>query len=707
MTHKKIASQLDIPATKVAKTIALLQNDCSIPFIARYRKEQTGGLDELEIASIKEALKKAEDLDKRRHSILATIEEQGALTEDIKQRILACEEIQELEDLYLPYKKKRKTKASVARENGLEPLAKIIMSQQSNTIEQTASRFVKGSINDTATALEGARHIIAEWINEHLFARKRLRSLFEYKAMLRSKVVKTKAEEAEKYKDYFDWEERLSRCASHRFLAINRAATEGYLRVQAHPDEEEALEILSSIFVKSQNDASKQVELAIKDSYQRLLKPALTTEILNKAKQKADETAIRVFAENLKQLLLAPPLGKARVLAIDPGFRSGCKLVCLDEQGALLHNETIYPHPPQSDSKGAMKKITSLINSFRIDAIAIGNGTAGRETEQLISRIRFHQDVKVFSVHENGASVYSASSIARAEFPQYDVTVRGAVSIGRRLMDPLAELVKIDPKAIGVGQYQHDVDQNQLKDSLNEVVAHCVNAVGVNLNTASEHLLSYVSGLGPKLAENILAHRNEHGPFESREDLKKVNRLGTKAFEQAAGFLRIRNGKNPLDKAAVHPESYGIVEKMAKDLAVSLEELIGDKEKIKAIKIENYTTASIGLPSLQDIVKELQKPGLDPRNQIEMFAFDPSIKHIDDLSIGLVLPGIINNITNFGCFVDIGIKENGLVHISQLTDRFISDPAEVIRLHQHVMVKILEIDTQRKRIALSMKDVKQ
>ena len=707
MIHKKIATQLDILATKVAKTIELLNNDCSIPFIARYRKEHTGGLDEVEIASIKDALKKAEDLDKRRHSIIQTIDEQGVLTEDLKQRLLSCEEIQELEDLYLPYKKKRKTKASIARENGLEPLAKMLMAQQTASTEQLANRFTSSTVENTEAALEGARHIIAEWINEHLFARKRLRSLFEYKAILCSKVIKTKIEEADKYKDYFDWEERLNRCASHRFLAISRGATEGLLRVHAYPEEIEALDILSSIFVKANNDCATQVKLAIKDSYQRLLKPALTTELLNKAKHKADETAIRVFAENLKQLLLAPPLGKARVLAIDPGFRSGCKLVCLDEQGALLHNETIYPHPPQSDSKGAMKKITSLINSFRIDAIAIGNGTAGRETEQLISRIRFNQDVKVFSVHENGASVYSASSIARAEFPQYDVTVRGAVSIGRRLMDPLAELVKIDPKAIGVGQYQHDVDQQQLKESLNEVVAHCVNAVGVNLNTASEHLLSYVSGLGPKLAENILSYRNENGPFKDREELKKVTRLGAKAFEQAAGFLRIRNGKNPLDNAAVHPESYGIVRKMAKDLSIPLEDLIGDKEKIKTIKIENYTTAQIGLPSLQDIIKELQKPGLDPRNQIEMFAFDSSIKHIDDLSIGLVLPGIINNITNFGCFVDIGIKENGLVHISQLTDRFISDPAEVVRLHQHVMVKILEIDTQRKRIALSMKDVKQ
>lgn len=707
MIHKKIAIQLNLAPANVQQTILLLQEDCSIPFIARYRKEQTGGLDEVEIGAIKEALRLSEELNKRRESILHTIEEQGALTEELKTKLLACEQIQELEDLYLPYKKKRKTKASVAKEKGLAPLAKMLMPQNATDIDQMASRFVNREVSSIEEALEGARHIIAEWINEHLYARKRLRSLFEHKAMLRSKIIKGKEEEADKYKDYFEWEESIKRCASHRFLAISRASQEGFLRIQAQPEESEALEILESIFIKANNSSANQVKLAVKDAYQRLLKPALTSEILKITKQKADQTAINVFAENLKQLLLAAPLGKARILAIDPGFRSGCKLVCLDEQGALLHNETIYPHPPQSDGKGAMKKITSLINSFRIDAIAIGNGTAGRETEQLIGRMRFNQDVKVFSVHENGASVYSASSIARAEFPQYDVTVRGAVSIGRRLMDPLAELVKIDPKAIGVGQYQHDVDQNLLKDSLNQVVAHCVNAVGVNLNTASEHLLSYVSGLGPKLAENIVTFRNENGPFESREQLKKVSRLGNKAFEQSAGFLRIRNGKNPLDNSSVHPESYSIVKRMAKDLSTPLNELIGDKEKISSIQVEKYTTQSIGLPSLHDIVKELQKPGLDPRNKIEMFAFDPNIKRIDDLSIGLTLPGIINNITNFGCFVDIGIKENGLVHISQLTDRFISDPAEIVRLHQHVMVKVLEIDAQRKRIALSMKDVKQ
>lgn len=707
MLHKKIALQLNLSPENVQQTISLLQEDCSIPFIARYRKEQTGALDEVAIGNIKEALRLAEELNKRRESILNAIEEQAALTDELKNKLLRCEQIQELEDLYLPYKKKRKTKASVAREKGLETLAKMLMPQNATDLAQMASRFVKGDVASTAEALEGARHIIAEWVNEHSYARKRLRSLFESRAMLRSKLVKGKEEEADKYKDYFDWEENLKRCASHRFLAINRAATEGLLRIQAQPDEADALEILESIFIKAHNESAAQLKLALKDAYQRLLKPALTTELLKNAKQKADQTAINVFAENLKQLLLAAPLGKARVLAIDPGFRSGCKLVCLDEQGALLHNETIYPHPPQSDSKTAMKKISSLINSFRIDAIAIGNGTAGRETEQLIGRIRFNQDVKVYSVHENGASVYSASAIARAEFPQYDITVRGAVSIGRRLMDPLAELVKIDPKAIGVGQYQHDVDQNQLKESLNQVVEHCVNAVGVNLNTASEHLLSYVSGLGPKLAENIVKHRTENGPFESRESLKKVTRLGAKAFEQAAGFLRIRKAKNPLDNSSVHPERYGIVKKMAKELATPLDELIGDKEKIKTIHLEKYMSKTIGLPSLQDIVKELQKPGLDPRNQIEMFAFDPNIKRIDDLSVGIVLPGIINNITNFGCFVDIGIKENGLVHISQLTDRFISDPAEVVRLHQHVMVKVMEIDIPRKRIALSMKDVKQ
>ena len=699
-----IHQSVDTTSRNIEKTIGLLQEDCTIPFIARYRKDQTGNLDEVAIENISKAMQSYDVLIKRKETILTSIEEQGFLTETLKENISKSFDLVELEDLYLPFKKKRKTKASIARENGLEPLAKIIMAQRSEDLSSIASKYCKGIIESEELALEGARDIIAEWINENGFVRKLLRRKFEQKAIVSSKVIKSKEkdEEAKKFEQYFDWSELLSRIASHRLLALLRAENEGFVRVKVEIDKEDALDSIERTIVKTNGNCAEQINIAIKDSYKRLLEPALSNEALQEAKLKADKGSIKVFANNLSQLLLGAPLGEKRILAIDPGYRSGCKIVCLDENGGLLYNETIFPHPPQKESAMAMKKIRSMVNSYKIDAIAIGNGTASRETEFFIKKIAFDKPLQVFIVNEAGASVYSASKIAREEFPNYDVTVRGAVSIGRRLADPLAELVKIDPKSIGVGQYQHDVDQNLLKNELDTVVMHSVNAVGVNLNTASKSLLNYVSGIGEKLAENILAYRAENGTFESRNELKKVPRLGDKAFQQAAAFVRIVGGDNPLDNSAVHPEAYTIVEKMAKDLKISVNELISNKEKIALIKIDDYVTDTLGIMTLKDILKELEKPGLDPRKSAKIFEFDASVKTINNLTIGKVLPGIVNNITNFGCFVDIGIKESGLVHISQLKEGFVSDVNEVVKLHQHVVVKVLEVDESKKRIQLSM-----
>jgi uncharacterized protein len=699
-----IIAQTRLPASSVKNTVNLLNQDCTIPFISRYRKEVTGNLDEVQIGAIVKYKMQFESLEKRKTAILKALEERGVLTSELKVKVNACQDSITLEDLYLPYKKSRKTKAETARKNGLEPLAKIIMSQNANDIDNIAKRYVKGSISSSEAALEGARHIIAEWINERSDIRTNLRSQLERHAMISTKVVKAKKddEHAQKFRDYFEWEEALSRIPSHRLLAILRAENEGFIRVKIEIDDARALSHIANKIIKSQNACTNQIERAISDAYKRLLFPSLSNEALHKAKDKADEGAISIFAKNLKQLLLGSPLGEKRVLAIDPGFRSGCKVVCLDEKGDLKHNETIYPHPPKNDQIGAIKKISSLTEAHRIEAIAIGNGTASRETEALIRKIRFKNDVQVFVVSEAGASIYSASKIAREEFPNYDVTVRGSVSIGRRLQDPLAELVKIDAKSIGVGQYQHDVDQNKLKKELDVVVENCVNSVGVNINTASHSLLSYVSGIGPKLAENIVNYRRENGAFQNRNVIKKVPRLGDKAFEQGAGFLRIKDGENPLDDSAVHPESYAIVKKMAKDEGVLLSELIGDKTILQKINLKNYCTNTIGLLTLQDIIKELEKPGLDIREQAKVFTFNQNIKTITDLKEGQLLPGIVNNITAFGCFVDIGIKESGLIHVSNLSDSFVKDVNEHVHLHQQIVVKVLEIDVVRKRIQLKL-----
>tara|TARA_R110002012_G_scaffold322106_1_gene555828 strand:- start:10487 stop:12610 length:2124 start_codon:yes stop_codon:yes gene_type:complete len=701
---KFITSKTQLPESSVKNTIQLLNDACTIPFISRYRKEATGNLDEVEIGDIVKYKEQFEALEKRKTSILKALEEQKALTDDLKQKILKTEDLTTLEDLYLPFKKSRKTKAETARKNGLEPLAKIIMSQNANDIESVAYNYLKGDIQSVEDAFEGARHIIAEWINERTDIRNNIRYQLERFAIISTKAVKTKKEtdEAQKYRDYFDWNESLSRIPSHRLLAILRAENEGFIRVKIEIDDERALEKIKDRIVRSNNDCAKQIEIAIKDAYKRLLLPSLSNEALQAAKEKADDSAISVFAKNLKQLLLGSPLGEKRVLAIDPGFRTGCKVVCLDAQGNLKYNETIYPHPPKNDSIGAMKKISSLSDAYKIEAIAIGNGTASRETEALIRKIRFKNDVQVFVVSEAGASIYSASKIAREEFPNYDITVRGSVSIGRRLQDPLAELVKIGAKSIGVGQYQHDVDQSKLKNELDRVVESCVNAVGVNLNTASKSLLSYVSGIGEKLAENIITYRDEQGAFSSREDLKRVTRLGDKAFEQGAGFLRIKGAQNPLDDSAVHPESYAIVEKMAKDLGKPISDLIGNKTLLQNINLKHYCTDSVGLPTLQDIMKELEKPGLDIREQAKVFTFNQHIKTISDVQEGQLLPGIVNNVTNFGAFVDIGIKESGLIHVSNLSDSFVSDVNAHIRLHQQVIVKVLEVDISRKRIQLKL-----
>jgi len=704
-----IQNQTNIASKSIEATIKLLSEDCTIPFISRYRKDQTGNLDEVQIEDIAKAKKHYNEIIKRKESILKSIEEQNALSPELKSKIENSFDLQELEDFYLPYKKTRKTKGDTARENGLEPLAKIIMSQSrsvgTDDIEFLASKYLNAKVKNEDEALQGARDIIAEWINENLFIRKNLRRLFQRKAEITTKVVKTKKDDeaAQKFNQYFDWNEPISKAPSHRLLAMLRAEAEGFVKLNVTVEKEEALDFIEENIIKNKNsDATEHLELAIKDSYKRLLEPAISNETLQEAKAKADIKAIDVFSENLRQLLLAPPLGEKRILAIDPGYRTGCKVVCLDEKGDLLNNETIYPHAPQNDTAMAMKKIRSMVNAYNIEAISIGNGTASRETEFFIKKIAFDKPVQVFVVSEAGASVYSASKIAREEFSNYDVTVRGSVSIGRRLSDPLAELVKIDPKSIGVGQYQHDVDQTKLQSALDSTVMSCVNSVGININTASKSLLSYVSGIGEKMAENIVAYRSENGPFEDRKQLKKVPRLGEKAYQQAAAFIRIKEGKNPLDNSAVHPEAYLIVEKMAKDLGIKTTELIANKEKIAQIKPENYITTEIGILTLKDILKELEKPGLDPRKAAKIFEFDPNVRSIKDLKTGMILPGIVNNITAFGCFVDVGIKESGLVHISQLKEGFVSDVNEVVKMHQHVQVKVVEVDEARKRIQLTM-----
>ncbi|MDN3665136.1 Tex family protein [Algibacter miyuki] len=699
-----IISNTNLPEQSVKNTVELLNEDCTIPFISRYRKERTGNLDEVQIGDIVKFKDLFEALEKRKKAILKALEEQGVLTSELEQKIINTLDLTTLEDLYLPYKKSRKTKAEKARQSGLEPLAKIIMSQNANDVESIAYKYVKNDITSVEDALEGARHIIAEWINERTDIRNNIRRQLERFAMISTKVIKTKSddENAQKFRDYFDWEENLSRIPSHRLLAILRAEKEGFIRVKIAIDNDRALDNIERRIIKSNNACAEEITIAIKDAYKRLLLPSLSNEALQISKDTADEAAITVFAKNLKQLLLGSPLGEKRILAIDPGFRSGCKVVCLDAQGQLKYNETIYPHPPKSDSIGAMKKISSLCDAYKIEAIAIGNGTASRETEALIRKVHFKNDVQVFVVSEAGASIYSASKIAREEFPDYDVTVRGSVSIGRRLQDPLAELVKIDAKSIGVGQYQHDVDQTKLQKQLDVVVENCVNAVGVNINTASKSLLSYVSGIGPKLAENIFNYRNENGVFKSRNDIKKVPRLGGKAFEQGAAFLRIKDAKNPLDDSAVHPESYTIVTQMAKDAKTSVTDLINNKEALQKINLKKYCSETVGLLTLEDIVKELEKPGLDIREQAKVFAFNQNIKTITDLHEGQLLPGIVNNITNFGCFVDVGIKESALIHVSNLSDSFVKDVNEHVSLHQQIIVKVLEVDVARKRIQLKL-----
>ena len=700
-----ISESLNLSHKSVSNTVNLLKEGATIPFISRYRKEATGSLDEVSIADIQSELKKLEELDKRKETILKSIEEQGKLTDDLKKRIQGTWDPTTLEDLYLPYKKKRKTRASVAREQGLEPLAQTIFEQRNDNIETLAGNYITEEVPDIEAALQGARDIIAEWINEDEKARNRIRFLFKKEAVVRSKVARNKEEEGAKYRDYFEYAESLNRCPSHRMLAIRRGEEEGFLRVSMGPEEEDAIFLLEKQFVKNHNASGQQVKGAIEDCYKRLLGSSIETEFRKISKEKADEEAIKVFSENLRQLMLSPPLGQKAVLGIDPGFRTGCKVVCLDKGGKLLYDTAIYPHPPQKDVYDAKETLLELVHKYNIEAIAVGNGTAGRETMGLCRSIDFNRSLEVFMVNESGASIYSASAIAREEFPQYDVTVRGAVSIGRRLMDPLAELVKIDAKSIGVGQYQHDVNQTQLKDSLDRVVESCVNSVGINLNTASKHLLTYISGLGPTLAQNIVDFRDENGLFTSRAQLKKVPRMGDKAFEQCAGFLRIRNGKNPLDNTAVHPETYEVVKQMAKDMGCKVEDLIKNDSIRKQIDLNRYQSATVGLPTLKDIMSELAKPGLDPRGSAKSFQFAENVKTIEDLQIGMVIPGIITNITNFGAFVDIGIKAGGLVHISQLANKFVKNPADVVSLQQEVMVKVMDVDMARGRVALSMKEV--
>lgn len=680
----------------------LLEGGATIPFISRYRKEVTGGLDEVQIEAIQSQYEKLQETAKRKETILKTIEAQGKLTQELQKRIEQTWDATELEDIYLPYKPKRKSRAETARQLGLEPLSTLLMMQREPNPELIAKRYVKGEVKSVEEALKGARDIIAEQVSENEQSRSYVRNAFGRDAVLTSRVVKTKEAEAAKYRDYFDWQEPLKRCSSHRLLAIRRGEAEGMLKVSITPNDNYCMEQLQRQYVRGRNGSSEQVNMAIDDAYKRLLKPSIESEFAGMSKEKADEEAIRVFAENLRQLLLASPLGQKRVMGIDPGFRTGCKVVCLDAQGNLLHNENIYPHPPIGKTKEAMSRLQKMLEAYRIEAIAIGDGTASRETESFVKSMRFYTDVQVFVVSEQGASIYSASKLAREEFPEYDVTVRGAVSIARRLMDPLAELVKIEPKSIGVGQYQHDVDQGKLKRSLDQTVVNCVNQVGVNLNTASSHLLTYISGLGPQLAQNIVNYRTENGPFTSRKELMKVPRMGAKAFEQCAGFLRIPNAQNPLDNTAVHPESYGIVESMAKDLGCSINELITNKEQRLRIVPERYLNEKVGMPTLRDILQELEKPGRDPRGKAKVFEFDPNVRTMDDLRVGMELPGIVGNITNFGAFVNIGIKESGLIHLSQMSDRYITDPNEVVAIHQHVRVQVVSIDTERKRIGLKL-----
>lgn len=702
-----IAKKLNLNGRYVENTLQLLEEGCTIPFISRYRKERTGNMDEVQIAAISEANDKLNDIDKRKETVVKTITEQGKMTDELQRRIEDCWDANELEDIYMPFKPKRRTKAQMARELGLEPLSVILMMQRESNPEAAAKRFVKEGVKDVAAAIKGAQDIIAETVSEDERSRQQVRSAFRREAIISSKVVKAKAdtEEAAKYSDYFDFSEPLKRCSSHRLLAMRRGENEGILRISISANDEGCIDRVKRFFVRGYGRCSSLVGEAVEDSYKRLLKPAIETEFANISKEKADEEAINVFTENLRQLLLSAPLGQKRVMGVDPGFRTGCKVVCLDEQGNLLHHEAIFPHPPVNKPQQAAQQVEKMVERFNIEAIAIGNGTASRETTAFIKSLHFNHDVKQFVVSEDGASVYSASKTAREEFPDEDVTVRGAVSIGRRLMDPLAELVKIDPKSIGVGQYQHDVDQTKLKKSLDLTVESCVNTVGVNLNTASQHLLTYVSGLGPTLAKNIVEYRKENGAFTSRAQLKKVSRLGPSAFEQCAGFLRIPGAKNPLDNSAVHPESYKIVEQMAKDCHCTVSDLIKDKKKRESIDIKRYITDTIGIPTLTDIIKELEKPGRDPREQIEAFEFDKNVTTVDDLIEGMILPGIVTNITNFGAFVDVGVHQDGLVHISQLADRYVSDPTQVVKLHQHVKVKVVEVDRKRNRISLSMKGV--
>lgn len=702
-----IAKKLNLNGRYVENTLQLLEEGCTIPFISRYRKERTGNMDEVQIAAISEANDKLKDIDKRKETVVKTITEQGKMTDELQRRIEDCWDTNELEDIYMPFKPKRRTKAQMARELGLEPLSVILMMQRESNPEAAAKRFVKEGVKDVAAAINGAQDIIAETVSEDERSRQQVRSAFRREAIISSKVVKAKAdtEEAAKFSDYFDFSEPLKRCSSHSLLAMRRGENEGILRISISADDEGCIDRVKRFFIRGYGKCSSLVGEAVEDSYKRLLKPAIETEFANISKEKADEEAINVFTENLRQLLLSAPLGQKRVMGVDPGFRTGCKVVCLDEQGNLLHHEAIFPHPPVNKPQQAAQQVEKMVERFDIEVIAIGNGTASRETTAFIKSLHFNHDVKQFVVSEDGASVYSASKTAREEFPDEDVTVRGAVSIGRRLMDPLAELVKIDPKSIGVGQYQHDVDQTKLKKSLDLTVESCVNTVGVNLNTASQHLLTYVSGLGPTLAKNIVEYRKENGAFTSRAQLKKVSRLGPSAFEQCAGFLRIPGAKNPLDNSAVHPESYKIVEQMAKDCHCTVSDLIKDKKKRESIDIKRYITDTIGIPTLTDIIKELEKPGRDPREQIEAFEFDKNVTTVDDLIEGMILPGIVTNITNFGAFVDVGVHQDGLVHISQLADRYVSDPTQVVKLHQHVKVKVVEVDRKRNRISLSMKGV--
>jgi uncharacterized protein len=699
-----VAKKLGLHEWQVENTIRLMDDGATIPFISRYRKEMTGSLDEVKLLHIKDEYLRLKDLDSRREAVIKSIEEQEKMTPELLAKIDSALTMAELEDIYLPFRPKRRTRATIAREKGLEPLALIIMEQIERDPRQKAEEFLNDDVKTVEDALAGASDIIAEWISEDEKARRQLRNLFGKEAVIFSKVVKGKESEGIKFSDYYDWSEQLKKCPSHRLLAMRRGEDEGFLRLTIEPDEKNALDILNSIFIKGTNDSSALVKESVKDSWKRLLASSMETEFRNISKEKADEEAILVFADNLKQLLLASPLGEKNVLAIDPGYRTGCKIVCLDRQGNLLHNETIYPHPPQNETAISIKKILSLVNAYKIEAIAIGNGTASRETEDFIKWVKFDKDIQVFVVSEAGASIYSASKVARDEFPDYDVTVRGAVSIGRRLMDPLAELVKIDPKSIGVGQYQHDVDQQKLQNTLDEVVALCVNAVGVEVNTASMHLLTHVSGLGPQLAQNLVDFRSANGPFKSRSELMQVKRMGAKSFEQSAGFLRIRNAENPLDSSAVHPESYHVVEQMSKDLSCDVRELMTNESKRREIKLDKYITQSTGLPTLKDIMDELAKPGRDPRSKIREFSF-ADIHTMEDLTPGMIVPGIVTNVTKFGAFVDIGIKQDGLVHISNMSNSYVSDPSKVVKLHQHVMVKVLDVDIERKRIQLSMKGV--